>query len=326
MLNAALMFRVARPVPRWLACLLVGSAVVSAATALLFWRLPAAVAAANATVTATLSAATSVSPTTGGADKLPTLAGYVLVWSDEFNGADGTVPDPAKWAYDIGGNGWGNHELEYYTNHAQNAHLASGKLVITALQETTTTEKGETRSYTSARLKTQGIFAQAYGRFEARIKIPHGEGMWPAFWLLGEDISTVHWPRCGEIDIMENIGKEPGTVHGSLHGAGVTTKTADRTSTFLLPGKPNLSDDFHVYAVEWEPDVIRFYLDEHNYATFQRKDWPDGAQWPFDHKFFVIVNLAVGGDWPGPPDSSTIFPKQMLVDYVRVYARAPDAH
>ncbi len=247
---------------------------------------------------------------------------YLLVWSDEFNAPDGTTPDPAKWNYDIGGNGWGNHELEYYTNHPQNAQTKSGNLVITAQKEITT-DKGQTRGYTSARIKTQNLFAQAYGRFEARIKIPHGEGMWPAFWMLGEDIPTVGWPRCGEIDIMENIGKEPAAVHASLHGAAdpATKKvTADLTTKFSLPGEPSLSDDFHVYAVEWDPTAIRFFIDKTNYATFTRDQWPQNAPWPFDHKFFLILNLAVGGDWPGPPDATTVFPQQMLVDYVRVYA------
>jgi beta-glucanase (GH16 family) len=254
--------------------------------------------------------------------------GYELVWSDEFNGPDGALPDAAKWTYDIGGEGWGNHELEFYTNHAQNARMEGGNLVITAQKETTVTAKGETRMYTSARIRTQGLFSQRYGRFEARVKIPKGEGMWPAFWMLGDDISTVGWPKCGEIDIMENIGKEPAVVHGSLHGFGhgaagpETGKvTADLTSTFSLPGSPRLADDFHVYAVEWDKEAIRFFIDDKNYATFTREQWPAGAVWPFEHKFFVILNLAVGGDWPGPPDSTTVFPQQMLVDYVRVYER-----
>jgi beta-glucanase (GH16 family) len=248
-------------------------------------------------------------------------AGYQLVWSDEFDGPDGAAPDPAKWTYDVGGDGWGNHELEYYTNHAQNAQRLAGKLVITAQKETTVTAKGETRAYTSARLKTQNLFSQRYGRFEARVKIPRGEGMWPAFWMLGDDISTAGWPRCGEIDIMENIGKEPTVVHGSLHGAGTTTATADLTAKFSLPGNPELADDFHLYAAEWDADSVRFFVDNFNYATFKREEWAAGAPWPFDHKFFLILNLAVGGSWPGPPDGSTMFPQQMVVDYVRVYSR-----
>jgi beta-glucanase (GH16 family) len=253
--------------------------------------------------------------------------GYTLVWSDEFNAPDGTTPDPQKWNYDLGGNGWGNHELEFYTNHPQNAQIRSGNLVITAQKESATDKYG-TRDYTSARIKTQSLFAQAYGRFESRIKIPKGEGVWPAFWMLGEDIATLGWPRCGEIDIMENIGKEPAAVHASLHGPaapgsdpGNNKATADRTQKFSLPGHANVSDDFHIYAIEWEPTTVRFFIDKENYATFTKAAWPQNAAWPFDHKFFLILNLAIGGDWPGPPDADTVFPQQMLVDYVRVYSR-----
>jgi beta-glucanase (GH16 family) len=254
-------------------------------------------------------------------------AGYTLVWSDEFNAPDGTMPDPQKWTYDLGGNGWGNHELEFYTDHPQNAQSKSGNLVITAQKERVTYKDGA-RDYTSARIKTQNLFAQAYGRFESRIKIPKGEGMWPAFWMLGEDISTIGWPRCGEIDIMENIGKDPASVHASLHGPAEPGSdpanrkvTANLTQKFSLPNNPDLADDFHLYAVEWEPTTVRFFIDKENYATFTKAEWPQNAPWPFDHKFFVILNLAVGGDWPGPPDANTVFPKQMLVDYVRVYSR-----
>ncbi len=155
--------------------------------------------------------------------------------------------------------------------------------------------------------------------------------MWPAFWMLGEDIATVGWPRCGEIDIMENIGKEPPpftrrcTARRHPAASPVNKKaTADLTRIFSLPNNPNLSDDFHVYAVEWEPTTVRFFIDKENYATFTKAEWPQNAPWPFDHKFFVILNLAVGGDWPGPPDANTVFPQQMLVDYVRVYSRNAD--
>jgi beta-glucanase (GH16 family) len=258
-----------------------------------------------------------------------TPPGYHLVWSDEFNSPDGSLPDPAKWTYDLCGEGWGNEELEFYTNHPQNAHVASGNLVITAQKEVTPRPSGPPRQYTSARIKTQNLFSQVYGRFEARIKIPQGQGMWPAFWMLGDDISTVGWPRCGEIDIMENIGKEPAAVHGSLHGPPDPASgkhTADLTSTFSLPGNPHLYDDFHIYAVEWDPSAIRFFIDQTNYVTFTRAQWPRNAPWPFDHQFFLILNLAVGGTWPGNPDPSTVFPQQMLIDYVRVYSRTPNAN
>ena len=253
----------------------------------------------------------------------PSPAGWTLVWSDEFSGPDGSAPDPSKWTYDTGGKGWGNTELECYTNRLQNAQINRGNLVITAQQENApfVCSDGSTNSYTSARLKTQGLFSQAYGRFEARIKVSAGQGMWPAFWMLGKDITTAGWPTCGEIDIMENIGKEPGTVHGSLHGPSTTTRTSDATSIFTLPAGQAFADDFHLFAVEWERGVVRFYVDSNLYATFTESQWPAGGTWVFDHSFFIILNVAVGGNWPGSPDSSTVFPRHLLVDYVRVYAK-----
>jgi beta-glucanase (GH16 family) len=245
--------------------------------------------------------------------------GYTLVWSDEFNGKNGSQPDASKWTYDIGGSGWGNHELEFYTNRPDNARIEHGNLVITARAEEYTSPDGKKFQYTSSRLKTQGLFSQAYGRFEARIKIPAGQGIWPAFWMLGENIAPDGWPKCGEIDIMENIGKEPGINHGSLHGPGSTSATSDLTATIALPAGKKLSDAFHIYAAEWEPGTIRFYLDKKLYATFNPAQWPAGGTWVFDHSFFLILNVAVGGDWPGSPDATSAFPQKMLVDYVRVY-------
>ncbi|HVO58941.1 MAG TPA: glycoside hydrolase family 16 protein [Dongiaceae bacterium] len=253
---------------------------------------------------------------------LPPTSGWTLAWSDEFSFPDGSAPDSSKWAYDIGGDGWGNDELETYTSRLQNAQIQSGNLVITAQQETFTGSDGITRNYTSARLKTQNLFSQTYGRFEARIKIPKGQGMWPAFWMLGQDISSEGWPKCGEIDIMENIGREPGSVHGSLHGPSTTGITSDATSTFSLPSGQNFSDDFHIYAVEWDATTVRFFVDSNNYATVAKSQWPAGGTWVFDHPFFIILNVAVGGSWPGSPDASTQFPRQMLVDYVRVYNKS----
>jgi len=252
---------------------------------------------------------------------VPPSSGFVLSWGDEFNGADGSVPDPSKWTYDIGGGGWGNNELETYTNRAANAQIKGGNLVITAQKETFTGTDGTTRDYTSARLKTQGLFAQAYGRFEARIKIPAGQGVWPAFWMLGNDITTNGWPKCGEIDVMENIGREPGIVHGSLHGPSSTVTTSDETSTTTLPNNANFIADFHVYAVEWDPAQVKFFVDSNNYVTFQKVNWPPNGTWVFDHPFFIILNFAIGGAWPGSPDATTQFPQQMLVDYVRVYTK-----
>lgn len=246
---------------------------------------------------------------------------WTLVWSDEFNSPDGSRPDPAKWKFEIGGNGWGNHELEYYTDRPENSFVHGGNLVIRAQQETFKGANGVTRQYTSARITTQGRFEQPYGRLEARIEIPRGQGIWPAFWLLGNDIGKVGWPACGEVDIMENIGKEPSTIHGSMHGPGYS---GDRcyTSVYKLPGGVRFYDDFHVFAIEWEPDVVRFFVDQDLYATFTPSRLPAGMKWVFDHPFYIIFNVAVGGDWPGPPNSMTVFPQEMLVDYVRVYKSA----
>jgi len=247
--------------------------------------------------------------------------GWTVTWSDEFSTADGSPPDSTKWTYDLGGNGWGNQELESYTSRPENVQIQKGNLVISALQESFTGTDGIARNYTSSRLKTQNLLAQAYGRFEARIKIPKGQGVWPAFWMLGDDITQKGWPKCGEIDIMENIGREPSINHGSLHAPSSVAPTSDLTSTISLPAGQKYSDDFHVYAVEWEPGTVRFYVDANNYATFTQSQWPAGGQWVFDHPFFIILNVAIGGNWPGSPDATTQFPQQMLVDYVRVYSK-----
>ena len=243
---------------------------------------------------------------------------YQLVWSDEFNGADGSAPDAGKWAIQTGGNGWGNDELEYYTARPQNVQVSGGNLVVTAVKEDYTGPDGVLRHYTSARLQTKGLFSQQYGRFEASIKIPKGQGMWPAFWMLGSDIDTNPWPACGEIDIMENIGKEPAIVHGSLHGPGYAPGNV--TAQYTLPTGA-LGDGFHLYAVEWEAQQVRFYIDSTLYATFTPSNLPSGSPWEFNKPFFILLNLAVGGDWPGNPDATTQFPQQMLVDYVRVYQK-----
>jgi beta-glucanase (GH16 family) len=248
-------------------------------------------------------------------------AGWRLVWSDEFNGPTGSAVDSTKWSFDLGGKGWGNNELETYTSRIANAHLDGGSLIITAIKETFTGADGITRDYTSARLLTKNKFSQAYGRFEARIRIPYGQGIWPAFWLLGANIGTAHWPNCGEIDIMENIGKEPSIVHGTFHGPGYSGGKGVGAPYTLTRGK-RFADDFHTFAIEWEPNVIRFYVDGLLYETRTPADLPANTSWVFDHPFFIILNVAVGGGWPGNPDATTVFPQQMQVDYVRVYKRA----
>jgi beta-glucanase (GH16 family) len=246
---------------------------------------------------------------------------WTLVWSDEFDGPSGSAVDSAKWIFDTGGGGWGNDELELYTDSTDNASIDGvGNLVITAIQKKLPKKPrcwyGRCK-YSSARLKTKGKFEQAYGRFEARIKIPYGQGLWPAFWMLGSNIDTVRWPNCGEIDIMENIGREPAIVHGTFHGPGYSGGNGIGASYSLSSGA--FSDDFHVFAVEWQPNVIRFYVDGNLYRTRTPADLPAGTTWVFDHPFFLLLNVAVGGDWPGSPDSTTVFPQRMYIDYVRVY-------
>src|SRR5262249_15190575 len=198
-----------------------------------------------------------------------------------FSSADGSAPEASKWTYDLGGGGWGNQELEAYTSRRENARIQNGNLVITARREKFAGYDGIPREYTFARRKTQQLFLAAYGRFEARMKIASGQVIWPAFWMLGNDINTVGWPKCGEIDVMENIGREPGIIHGSLHGPSSISHSADLTATAALPTGQNYSDDFHLYAVEWEPGTVRFYVDSNNYATFTRTQWPTGEQWVF---------------------------------------------
>lgn len=244
-----------------------------------------------------------------------------LVWDDEFNGAAGALPDASRWTFDLGGSGNGNHELETYTDRAANVQQRDGNLVITALKEDHMGPDGIPRNYTSARIKTQGLFAQTYGRFEARIKMPLGKGIWPAFWMLGSDIDSVHWPQCGEIDIVENID-EAGISYSTLHGPGYSGRKAI-SAKYALPAAQAVNSAFHVYAVEWAPKDIKFFLDDHLVAERTPADLPSGTQWVYDHPFFLILNLAVGGDWPGNPDATTSFPQQMLVDYVRVSTRQP---
>jgi len=241
-----------------------------------------------------------------------------LLWNDEFDGSSGSMPDPKKWLIVQNGSGFGNGELETYTERSTNLHEQNGHLVITARKETFTGKDGLARDYTSARIETQGRFELKYGRVEARIKLPKGKGIWPAIWLLGNDFKEVGWPLCGEIDMMENVGIEPSTVHGSLHGPGYSGGNP-LTGTFTLPGQARFSDDYHLFAIDWSPREIRFYVDGHLYETQSADSLPPGKRWVFDHPFYIVLNVAVGGFWPGNPDATTHFPARMLVDYVRVY-------
>ena len=242
-------------------------------------------------------------------------SGWKLVWSDEFNQPDGSPPDSANWSFETGGNGWGNNEMEFYTARTNNARVENGKLVIEARQE-----GYGGKGITSARLVTKGKCSWTYGRIEARIQIPRGQGIWPAFWMMGTNIDSAGWPGCGEIDIMENIGKEPGIVHGTVHGPGYSGEHGIG-GPFKLSGDTLLANDFHVYGIEWTTNRIDWYIDGQTYFSITPARLPPGAPWAFDQPKFVILNLAVGGGWPGYPDATTIFPQRMLVDYVRVYQK-----
>jgi len=240
---------------------------------------------------------------------VPAPQGWVLDWHDEF---DGTSLDHAKWVEETGDPNNGNDEKQFYTARPDNLRIENGMLVIEARRE----NMGG-MAYTSARIKTQDLVERTHGRYEARIRIPRGQGIWPAFWLLGADCRKIGWPRCGEIDIMENIGREPDLVHGTLHGPGYSGEKGIGRPQAL--GKGAYADDFHVFALEWEPDAIRWYRDGILYHTAR----PDtvGGDWVFERPFYVILNLAVGGYWPGYPDAGTPLPQRMLVDWVRVYRR-----
>jgi len=252
-----------------------------------------------------------------------------LAWADEFDGPAGTAPDPAKWGYDLGigpgRDGWGNQELQTYTNRTANAYLdGEGHLVIKAIRENFTGADGFARAYTSARLITKGKTEPTYGRIEARIKVPFGQGLWPAFWMLGANHPAVVWPNCGEIDVMEIIGREPSKVYSTLHGPGYSGAQG-LSESFTLPEGKEFAEDFHIFEVEWNPRDISFYVDGLHYHTRKAPEFTGNRQWVFDHPFYLLLNVAVGGNWPGNPDATTVFPQTMMVDYVRVYSdlRAP---
>ena len=251
-------------------------------------------------------------------DNLIPQRNWQLVWDDDFEGPAGQPVDPAKWTYEVGngceqpsGCGWGNAELQYYTARPENVSLdGTGNLVITSRRESYAGAP-----FTSGRITTRGLFDQAYGRFEARIKMPWGPGIWPAFWLLGSNIDVVNWPQCGEIDIMEYRGQEPNLIHGTVHGPGYSGGAAITRSYGFTNGR--FDTDFHVFAVEWGEDFIDYYVDDTLYFRLQPDDVP--GVWVYDQPFFIILNVAVGGNYVGFPTSQTPFPQTMLVDWVRVY-------
>nr|BFE49468.1 glycoside hydrolase family 16 protein [Saccharothrix mutabilis subsp. capreolus] len=243
-------------------------------------------------------------------------APLAVTFADEFNGPAGTRVDGAKWNTEVGDNGGNNREHQYYTTSASNAALdGAGNLVITARKENPGNYNcwyGRCQ-YTSARINTSGKFTTTYGRVEARMKMPRGKGIWPAFWMLGQDIGSVGWPNSGEIDIMEFLGHQQNTVYGTIHGPGYS----GAGGIGMAYNGPNFADGFHTFAVDWTPQGIAWSVDGH---VYQRRTPADlgGRQWVFNKPFFIILNLAVGGEWPGYPDASTVFPQQFVIDYVRV--------
>jgi beta-glucanase (GH16 family) len=238
------------------------------------------------------------------------LKAQELIWSDEFDGPAGQAPSLANWGYDIGTN-WGNNQLEWTTDRTENISLdGSGHLRITAREE-----NFEGCAYTSGRIVTRGLFEPTYGRFEARIKLPVGQGIWPAFWLLGANISEVSWPQCGEIDIMEYRGQQPFINFGSAHGPGYSGGAA-WTQLYTLP-EGGFNDDFHVFAIEWSANRIDWMVDGIIYNTLIAGQ--QNGEWVFDHPFYIILNVAVGGNFVGAPNECTRFPQTMLVDWVRVW-------
>ncbi len=252
-------------------------------------------------------------------------AGYNLVWSDEFNGNVGSAPNSANWTYNTGAGGWGNNELENYTTSTANSQIISdpnagdGKALALIAIDTQpgNTNYGTVGRYTSARLLTSGLQSFQYGYMEARIQMPYGDGIWPAFWMLGNNIGSVGWPTCGEMDIMENIGNvsDQPLNHGSLHAPGWNP-----TGTYSLPGGALYHNAYHTFGLLWQQDQVQFYVDGTLYETQTAAGAAGaGGTYEFNSQFFFLLNMAVGGSWPGSPDAGTSFPQTMLVDYVRVY-------
>lgn len=270
-----------------------------------------------AALIASLGLAATVTTTSASAAAPPTPSGWTPVWIDDFNGPAGSAPDPSKWGYDVGGHGYGNAELQNYTNRPENVSLdGAGNLVITARKENYGSCWYGLCTHTSGRILTANKFTQTYGRIEARLQVPAGRGLWPAFWTLGQDIFTAGWPNSGEIDIMEILGHETNKTYGTLHGPGYSGGGSIGASYTLPSG--NFSQGFHTFTVDWSPNLIKWYVDG---VLFSQKTPADlnGNPWVFDKPHFILLNLAVGGQWPGSPDASTAFPARYVVDYVAVY-------
>ena len=234
--------------------------------------------------------------------------GYSLVWADEFEGSSLNLND---WSYEIGNSGWGNNELQYYQSGNKNVTVSNGTLTITAKKESI-----NGANYTSARIKTQGKKSFTFGRIDIRAKLMTGQGYWPALWMLGESISSVGWPACGEIDIMELVGHKPSTVVGTAHW-GLPGKNSTYISRNYTLSGTDFSKEFHVFSIVWVKDQIQWFVDDELYSTITKNDV--NVNYPFNDPHFFIFNIAIGGNWPGSPDANTVFPKSMVVDFVRVF-------
>lgn len=248
-----------------------------------------------------------------------------LIWEDHFDGPAGATPDATHWNVETGNadtGGWGNQELQLYTGNSDNLALdGAGNLAIIARPAPAGIAlpcwNGEPCPYTSARITTRGKVELTYGRVEARIRMPAGTGVWPAFWMLGEPTSA--WPACGEIDVMELIGSEPDTVYGTIHGPGYSGRAGLQRRFDRAGGLCNV---FHTFAVEKQPGRIQWFVDDHEFMTMTPESLPDCAEWVFERAYYLLLNLAIGGWWPGPPTPETRFPATMLIDYVRMYGDA----
>ncbi len=246
------------------------------------------------------------------------IEGWNIVWQDEF---DKDSLDLTKWSREIGGHGWGNNELQFYTDSDSNSYVENGNLILKAqvVPQGIGSSKG-LRYYSSARLRTYGKGDWKYGRIEVKANVASGQGIWPAIWMLPTDWLFGGWPSSGEIDIMEHVGYDLGVVHGSVHTEAYNHKiNTQRSSARKIA---NVDTEFHVYSIIWDKDKISFFIDDVQYFLFENDQQGNYKTWPFDQRFHLLINIAVGGDWPGNPDNSTNFPRKMLVDYVRVYEKS----
>jgi len=245
------------------------------------------------------------------------IPGWKLVWQDEF---EGSTIDKNKWEHEVNAWGGGNNELQYYTDRGENSYVENGLLVIRALKESYSGPEGN-REYTSARMRTLNKGDWKYGRFEIKAQLPFGQGIWPAIWMLPSDWVYGGWAASGEIDIMELLGHETARVYGTLHYGGEWPNNVHTGTSFFLPER-DFASDFHLFAVEWDTTEFRWYVDSVHYQTQNAWHSANGTYpAPFDQRFHIILNLAVGGNWPGNPDPTTVFPQTMKVDYVRVYSK-----